>query len=161
MYADILAPILLPTLTSRFESTVPRTVTEPSPLEASILNTTNISSLINDDFTSNKSNISLEIDPKTNETVKYQRLKRQLEPSKNNDKNENSVELNDVLKNLEFLENDPNAFIKPSFFSVPNERGLIKTKTHRIRNNNRLILFCYNTKAFRNRQVIIMSISST
>lgn len=139
MYADILAPILLPTLTSRFESTVPRTVTEPSPLEASILNTTNISSLINDEFTANTSNISLEIDPKTNETVKYQRLKRQLEASKSNDKNENSVELNDVLKNLEFLENDPNAFIKPSFFSVPNERGLIKT--HRIFNNNRYFNF--------------------
>lgn len=128
-YADILVPLLLPKL----DSFSARTLLHPIELQDKETNSMSFGKY-NDgirvfhdaaNVTMTNSTSFLEL---INGTVA--RVKRFLDSNftLENDSNSSSSEMNEVLKNLEYLENDPNAAFKPSsgFFNLlvnTNQRG--------------------------------------
>lgn len=106
MYADFLAPILFPTTSHSSISIGGR-----SELPSENLNETNLTNT--EEFGLNFRNESLSYVEGLNRTKRWA-------DEENEDIRNNSADVSEVMKNLAFLESDPNAAFKPSsaFFNL-------------------------------------------
>lgn len=133
MYADFLAPILFPT-PNKMDGFI--NIGGRSDMNSPTTNNNNNNetdweyeaSLLNQTYQAGLSNETSLFDENNNQT----RLKRSALLNENEEastNNSSGMMDDDVMKNLAYLENDPNAFFKPSspFFSLltGSDRGLL------------------------------------
>jgi hypothetical protein len=134
VYVDLLAPIILPSL-DRTKNTYYQTspiVVARSEVDDDDDNFTNQSTTIDYVTASmvgnNISNLTTTLDLGHTETLRRKRLvdSSNFTTMSEQQTTESPVQFDEVLKNLAYLQNDPNAAIKPSTFLdfVTNERGM-------------------------------------